>query len=105
MSDGIRPFRIELSKKPDAVQRGSRERFTGRQLSVSLPPRRSKPTRENGVEHSGSRCFADTEEVTGSNPVAPTIYRCSLGRVCAPGLLDQASVAGPLGSTWAATAV
>jgi hypothetical protein len=26
----------------------------------------------NGVPHSGSRCFADTEEVTGSNPVAPT---------------------------------
>jgi len=30
-------------------------------------------TWENGVEHSGSRWFADTEEVTGSNPVAPTI--------------------------------
>jgi hypothetical protein len=29
-------------------------------------------TWENGVEHSGSLCFADTEEVTGSNPVAPT---------------------------------
>jgi hypothetical protein len=29
-------------------------------------------TWENGVEHSGFLCFADTEEVTGSNPVAPT---------------------------------
>ena len=29
-------------------------------------------TWENGSEHSGSRGFADTEEVTGSNPVAPT---------------------------------
>jgi hypothetical protein len=27
---------------------------------------------ENGFQHSGSRWFADTEEVTGSNPVAPT---------------------------------
>jgi hypothetical protein len=32
-------------------------------------------TWENGSWHSGSLCFADTEEVTGSNPVAPTRYR------------------------------
>jgi hypothetical protein len=51
---------------------GSRERLTGRQESVSLPPLRSEATWENGVYHSGSRGFADTEGVTGSNPVAPT---------------------------------
>jgi hypothetical protein len=56
----------------DVGRRGERERFPGRQQSVSLPHLRSEPTWENGVEHSGSRCFADTEEVTGSNPVAPT---------------------------------
>ena len=32
----------------------------------------SAATWENGFEHSGSLRFADTEEVTGSNPVAPT---------------------------------
>src|SRR5215218_7472528 len=40
--------------------------------SVSLRHLRSEPTWENGVEHSGFLWFADTEEVTGSNPVAPT---------------------------------
>ena len=50
-----------------------RERFPGRQESISLPHQRSEVTWDNGVEHSGSRGFADTEEVTGSNPVAPTI--------------------------------
>ena len=40
--------------------------------SVSLRHVRLDATWENGVLHSGSRCFADTEEVTGSNPVAPT---------------------------------
>jgi hypothetical protein len=49
-----------------------RERFPGRQLSVSLPHLRLAATWDNGVEHSGFLCFADTEEVTGSNPVAPT---------------------------------
>jgi hypothetical protein len=53
------------------------ERLTERQLSVSLPGLRSEVTWENGVEHSGSRCFADTEEVTGSNPVAPTVSALS----------------------------
>ena len=55
-----------------------RERFPGRQESVSLRHLRSDPTWENGVEHSGSRGFADTEEVTGSNPVAPTSTNGSL---------------------------
>ena len=50
-----------------------RERLPGRQESVSLRPLRSVVTWENGAEHSGSLCFADTEEVTGSNPIAPTI--------------------------------
>src|SRR5215213_11891910 len=49
-----------------------RERFPGRQVSVSLSPLRSEATCGNGAEHSGSPLFADTEEVTGSNPVAPT---------------------------------
>ena len=50
-----------------------REPFPGRQLSVSLASLRLEVTWENGSWHSGSRGFADTEEVTGSNPVAPTI--------------------------------
>src|SRR4029450_1435630 len=53
-------------------RRLERERFPGREESVSLGHRRSKVTWENGSEHSGSLWFADTEEVTGSNPVAPT---------------------------------
>src|SRR4029450_8043910 len=53
-------------------RRVEREGFPGREESVSLGHRRSKVTWENGSEHSGSLCFADTEEVTGSNPVAPT---------------------------------
>ena len=53
-------------------RRAERERFPGRQESVSLRHRRSKATWENGFEHSASPPFADTEEVTGSNPVAPT---------------------------------
>jgi hypothetical protein len=55
-----------------AAESAERERFPRRQESVSLRHRRSEPTWGNGVEHSGSRWFADTEEVTGSNPVAPT---------------------------------
>jgi hypothetical protein len=55
------------------TSRGTRrERLTGRQESVSLPPLRSDLTCENGGEHSGFRPVSDTEEVTGSNPVAPT---------------------------------
>ena len=40
--------------------------------AFSLSGLRSEATWENGSEHSGSLGFADTEEVTGSNPVAPT---------------------------------
>ena len=40
-------------------------------------------TWENGSWHSGSRCFADTEEVTGSNPVAPTTVLTGQGPVSA----------------------
>jgi hypothetical protein len=62
-------------RPPDdpAGRSGERERLTEREESVSLPGLRSEVTWENGFEHSGSLCFADTEEVTGSNPVAPTI--------------------------------
>jgi hypothetical protein len=49
-----------------------RERFPGRQESVSLPGLRSQATWENGAEHSGSQGFADTEEDGGSTPPAPT---------------------------------
>src|SRR4029450_10252713 len=42
-------------------RRLERERFPGREESVSLGHRRSKVTWENGSEHSGSRGFADTE--------------------------------------------
>jgi hypothetical protein len=55
-----------------ALRLSTGERLTGRQESVSLAHLRSEVTWENGAEHSGSPCFADTEEVTGSNPVAPT---------------------------------
>ena len=54
------------------IRSTERERFPGRQESVSLPHRRSAVTWENGVEHSGSRGFADTEEDGGSTPPAPT---------------------------------
>jgi hypothetical protein len=45
---------------------------------------RSAATWENGVEHSGSLCFADTEEVTGSNPVAPTNMTLTSGNAAGP---------------------
>src|SRR4029453_5500874 len=38
---------------------------------------RSDATWENGSKHSGSLYFADTEGVTGSNPVAPTAHPLS----------------------------
>jgi hypothetical protein len=55
-----------------ALRLSTGERLTGRQESVSLRRLRLDVTWENGSEHSGSRGFADTEGVTGSNPVAPT---------------------------------
>jgi hypothetical protein len=58
--------------------------LTGRQVSVSLARLRSAPTWENGVEHSGSRWFADTEGVTGSNPVAPTNKTLTSGNADGP---------------------
>ena len=64
-------------------RRAERERFPERQESVSLRPLRSKVTWENGVEHSGSRGFADTEGVTGSNPVAPTTSGLTSGNAVA----------------------
>jgi hypothetical protein len=48
------------------------EHFTEREGSALLRPLRSGASWANGRPHSGSRWFADTEEVTGSNPVAPT---------------------------------
>ena len=65
---------------------------------------RSSGTCGNGRPHSGSRWFADTEEVTGSNPVAPTTHQRRSGRVFTPGLLQQESVTGSSGSKRAATA-
>ena len=41
-------------------------------ISIANSETGQEATWENSVEHSGSLCFADTEEVTGSNPVAPT---------------------------------
>jgi hypothetical protein len=66
-----------------------RERLTGRQVSVSLSPLRSDATWGNGVEHSGSRGFADTEEVTGSNPVAPIDTTLASGSATEPCTLVQ----------------
>jgi hypothetical protein len=66
-----------------AGRRCQRERFPVRQESVSLARRRSEVTWENDVEHSGCPCFADTEEVTGSNPVAPTILGLTSGNAAA----------------------
>src|SRR5512132_3667882 len=51
-----------------------------------------------------SRWFADTEEVTGSNPVAPTTQHPSSGRVRGPGILAQSPGAKSSGSKRAATA-
>jgi hypothetical protein len=64
----------------------------------------SSVTWENELPHSGSPDFADTEEVTGSNPVAPTRHHRSSGRVQGPGLLVQSPVARPSGSKRAAIA-
>jgi hypothetical protein len=50
----------------------SEEHLTERQESTLLCDLRSGATCENGGPHSGSLHFADTEGVTGSNPVAPT---------------------------------
>jgi hypothetical protein len=69
---GARPGRRCEVMVAERLQGGERERLTERQESVSLPPLRSEVTWGNSVEHSGSRGFADTEGVTGSNPVAPT---------------------------------
>ena len=57
---------------------GRKRASTGRQEIVSLVHRRSEVTWDNGVLQSGSLFFADTEEVTGSNPVAPTRHNASL---------------------------
>ena len=48
------------------------EHFTEREESTLLRPSRSDATCRDGRPHSGSRWFADTEEVRGSNPVALT---------------------------------
>jgi hypothetical protein len=81
-----------MKRRSDAARRWKRmaqtERLTGRQESVSLPPLRSEATWENGVEHSGSRGFADTEGVTGSNPVAPTTQSSRSDKVSVPTLRD-----------------
>ena|SRR5829696_1177270 len=71
-----------------------RERFPGRQVSVSLSPLRCEATCGNGAEHSGSPLFADTEEVTGSNPVAPTIVLLSRA------FADPAVLLMPWGRWW-----
>jgi hypothetical protein len=68
-----RERRRSVTRAVAAASNAQRERFPGRQLSVSLRHLRLGRTWKNGVEHSGSLRFADTEEVTGSNPVAPTI--------------------------------
>jgi hypothetical protein len=52
----------------------------------------------NGLPHSGSLDFADTEEDGGSNPVAPTSHRPSSGRVRGPGRLVQSLGARSSGS-------
>ena len=51
---------------------GETELLTGREVSTLLRALRLSATCGNGRPHSGSLEFADTEEVTGSNPVAPT---------------------------------
>jgi hypothetical protein len=61
-----------------------REHFTRREVSTLLWPRRSTATWEDGRPHSGSLWFADTEEVTGSNPVAPTTKALTSGNAVDP---------------------
>ena len=67
-----RERRRRATRAVAAASNAEREHVTGRQAGVSLRQLWSEVTWENGVEHSGSQGFADTEEVTGSNPVAPT---------------------------------
>src|SRR5215212_4335153 len=52
-------------------RRNERTSLTGRQQSVSLPRLRLGVAWENGFQHSGSRWFADTEEVTLTEPEDP----------------------------------
>src|SRR5215213_10422972 len=61
-----------VARTSGPVRRGSiAERLTGRQQSVSLPRLRLGVAWENGFQHSGSRWFADTEEVTLTEPEDP----------------------------------
>src|SRR4029453_9125824 len=60
------------ARRAAAAESGARKMaFPLTEKERSLRHRRSAATWENSVEHSGSLRFADTEEVTGSNPVAP----------------------------------
>src|SRR5215217_8681323 len=60
------PFQAD-ELNPAPVDQG----LTGRQQSVSLPRLRLGVAWENGFQHSGSRWFADTEEVTLTEPEDP----------------------------------
>jgi hypothetical protein len=61
-----------LRWRPPTVQARELSTLLNPEVSTLLRPLRSRATCGNGLPHSGSRGFADTEEVTGSNPVAPT---------------------------------
>jgi hypothetical protein len=61
------------------LQRDLKRAFNWTARERSLRRLRSAATWANGSLHSGSRGFADTEGVTGSNPVAPTRHNVSKG--------------------------
>jgi hypothetical protein len=69
----------QLCWRPPTSSAMRTEHFTEREVSALLRPLRSGATWANGRPHSGSLDFADTEEVTGSNPVAPTIKALTSG--------------------------
>jgi hypothetical protein len=75
MRDGVEEGSHQRSglRAPTLLQRVLKRAFYWTEESVSLPRLRSKTTWENGVEHGGSRWFADTEEDGGSTPPVPTI--------------------------------
>ena len=73
----------------------------------SIPGTASTRSHMIGVTRARSSAgerFPDTEEVTGSNPVAPTLYKCRSGRVLGPGPLLSSPGASLSGSKRAATA-
>jgi hypothetical protein len=70
MRDGVEEgsHQRERAAGSTLLQRVLKKAFYWTEESVSLPRLRSKTTWENGVEHGGSRWFADTESDMQTKP-------------------------------------